>query len=208
VPVLLDMERAGVALDVEYLKGMSVELEEIAARLVGEIHELAGEEFNVKSPKQLGPILFEKLEIQKGKKKRPRKTKTGAYSTDAQTLEAYAEHPIVAKLLEYREVTKLKSTYVDALPTMVHPTDQRIHSSFNQAVAATGRLSSQDPNLQNIPIRTELGRRIRRAFVAKPGCKLLSADYTTWSRASSAAAPRRSTSGSCTAWARSGSRAI
>jgi DNA polymerase-1 len=178
VPVLLDMERAGVALDADYLKGMSVELEEVAARLVGEIHEQAGEEFNVKSPKQLGPILFEKLEIQKGKKKRPRKTKTGAYSTDAQTLEAYADHPIVAKLLEYREVTKLKSTYVDALPTMVHPSDHRIHSSFNQAVAATGRLSSQDPNLQNIPIRTELGRRIRRAFVAKPGCKLLSADYS------------------------------
>ncbi|MHC4938036.1 MAG: DNA polymerase I [Planctomycetota bacterium] len=178
VPVLLDMERAGVSLDVPYLEEMSKELEGIAERLVGEIHELAGEEFNVKSPKQLGPILFEKLEIQKGKKKRPRKTKTGAYSTDAQTLEAYSDHPIVAKLLEYREVTKLKSTYVDALPLMVHQSDHRIHSSFNQTVAATGRLSSQDPNLQNIPIRTELGRRIRRAFVAKEGCKLLSADYS------------------------------
>jgi len=178
VPVLLDMERAGVALDAPYLKKMSKELEKIAERLVGEIHELAGEEFNVKSPKQLGPILFEKLEIQKGNRKKPRKTKTGAYSTDAQTLEAYAEHPIVAKLLEYREVTKLKSTYVDALPLMVHPSDHRIHSSFNQTVAATGRLSSQDPNLQNIPVRTELGRRIRRAFVAAEGCKLLSADYS------------------------------
>jgi len=178
VPVLLDMERAGVALDVPYLKEMSGELEDIAARLVGEIHELAGEEFNVKSPKQLGPILFDKLEIQKGSRKRPRKTKTGAYSTDAQTLEAYAEHPIVAKLLEYREVTKLKSTYIDALPQMVHASDGRIHSSFNQTVAATGRLSSQDPNLQNIPVRTELGRRIRRAFVAEKGCKLMSADYS------------------------------
>ncbi|MEM8882599.1 MAG: DNA polymerase I [Planctomycetota bacterium] len=178
VPVLMDMERAGVALDSDYLAGMSKELEETAERLVAEIHEIAGEEFNVKSPKQLGPILFEKLEIQKGKRKKPRKTKTGAYSTDAQTLEAYAEHPIVAKLLEYREVTKLKSTYVDALPTMVHPDDHRIHSSFNQTVAATGRLSSNDPNLQNIPVRTELGRRIRRAFVAGEGCKLLSADYS------------------------------
>jgi len=178
VSVLADMERAGIALDAPYLAEMSVELEQSADRLVKEIHEMAGEEFNVKSPKQLGPILFEKLEIQKGKKKRPRKTKTGAYSTDAQTLEAYSEHPIVAKLLEYREVTKLKSTYVDALPTMMHPLDHRIHSSFNQAVAATGRLSSNDPNLQNIPVRTELGRRIRQAFVATPGCKLLSADYS------------------------------
>jgi len=182
VPVLADMERAGVALNAPYLASMSGELEEAAERLVKEIHALAGEEFNVKSPKQLGPILFEKLEIHKStgtrKRKQPRKTKTGAYSTNAQTLEAYADHPIVAKLMEYREVTKLKSTYVDALPTMVHPTDQRIHSSFNQAVAATGRLSSNDPNLQNIPVRTELGRRIRRAFVAPPGCKLLSADYS------------------------------
>jgi len=178
VSVLVEMERAGIAIDEPYLKEISSELEASAARLVSEIHEMAGEEFNLKSPKQLGPILFEKLEIQKGHRKRPRKTKTGAYSTDAQTLEAYAEHPIVAKLLEYREVTKLKSTYVDALPLMVHPLDKRIHSSFNQAVAATGRLSSNDPNLQNIPVRTELGRRIRRAFVAAPGCKLLSADYS------------------------------
>ena len=178
VPVLLDMERAGVALDSGYLGEMSKELEETAERLMGEVHGIAGEEFNVRSPKQLGPILFEKLEIQKGHRKKPRKTKTGAYSTDAQTLEAYAEHPIVAKLLEYREVTKLKSTYVDALPQMVHPSDERIHSSFNQTVAATGRLSSNDPNLQNIPIRTEMGRRIRRAFVAAPGCKLVSADYS------------------------------
>jgi DNA polymerase-1 len=178
VPVLMDMERAGVRLDSSYLEGMSKELEEIAHRLVVEIHDLAGEVFNVNSPKQLGPILFDKLEIHKGMRKRPRRTRTGGYSTDAATLEAYSAHPIVEKLMEYREVTKLKSTYVDALPQMVHASSGRIHSSFNQTVAATGRLSSADPNLQNIPIRTELGRRIRRAFVADEGCKLLSADYS------------------------------
>ncbi|MCZ6573392.1 MAG: DNA polymerase I [Planctomycetota bacterium] len=178
VTVLMDMERAGVRIDADYLAGMSTEFAEAATRLVQDIHEIAGEAFNVSSPKQLGPILFEKLEIQKGTRRRVKKTKTGAYSTDAATLENYAGHPIVAKLLEYREVTKLKSTYVDALPELVHPVDGRIHSSFNQTVAATGRLSSADPNLQNIPVRTELGRRIRRAFIADEGYKLLSADYS------------------------------
>jgi len=178
VCVLEDMERAGVRIDSDYLQSMSGELREIAAGLAAEVCALAGEEFNLNSPKQLGPILFEKLSIQKGGGRRPRRTRTGAYSTDAATLEAYASRPIVAKLLEYREVTKLRSTYVDALPQMVHPLTGRIHSSFNQAVAATGRLSSTDPNLQNIPIRTDLGRRIRRAFVAAPGQKLLSADYS------------------------------
>ena len=178
VPVLVEMERAGVHVDTAYLATMGRELEDMATDLVAEIHDLAGEVFNLNSPKQLGPILFEKLDVQEGSRKRLKRTRTGAYATDAATLEAFRGHPIVAKLLEYREVTKLKSTYVDALPQMVHPKTGRIHSSFNQAVTATGRLSSDNPNLQNIPIRRELGRRIRRAFVAPPGCKLLSADYS------------------------------
>lgn len=178
VHVLLDMERAGVRVDVPYLKKLSKEFEDMAHRVERDVREIAGEEVNLNSPKQLGPLLFEKLEIQKGTGRRPKRTRTGAYATDADTLEAFAAHPIVAKLLDYREVTKLKSTYVDALPGMVHPSDGRIHSSFNQTVAATGRLSSENPNLQNIPIRTEIGRRIRRAFVADEGCRLLSADYS------------------------------
>ena len=178
VPVLLEMEAAGIKLDTDYLAGMSKELEDDAHRLEMEIYGIAGEHFNVNSPKQLGPILFEKLAIQKGFKRRPRKTKTGAYSTDAGVLEAYASHPIVAKLLEFREVTKLRSTYVEALPQMVHRDTGRVHTTFHQTVAATGRLASSDPNLQNIPVRTELGRRVRRAFIAEEGCKLMSADYS------------------------------
>jgi len=178
VRVLLDMERAGVRVDVDYLKQLSREFEDMAHKVEREIREIAGEEVNLNSPKQLGPLLFEKLEIQKGSTRRMKRTRTGAYATDADTLEAFASHPIVAKLLDYREVTKLRSTYVDALPGMVHPSDGRIHSSFNQTVAATGRLSSENPNLQNIPIRTEIGRRIRRAFIADEGCRLLSADYS------------------------------
>jgi len=178
VPVLMAMERAGVRVDVAYLKQIGRELEDVAHGLEVEIHAIAGEHVNLNSPRQLGPVLFEKLEIQKGSRRRPKRTRTGAYATDAATLEAFSDHPIVSKLLEYREVTKLKSTYVDALPQMVHPKTGRIHSSFNQTVAATGRLSSDNPNLQNIPVRTELGRRIRRAFIADQGCKLLSADYS------------------------------
>ena len=178
VPVLMDMEHAGVKVDPEHLAKLRAEMEDVATDLVAEIHDLAGEVFNINSPKQLGPILFEKLEIQKGSSRRLRKTRTGQYSTDATALEPYSAHPIVAKLLEFREVTKLKSTYVDALPQMIHAKTGRIHSSFNQTVAATGRLSSENPNLQNIPVRTELGRRIRKAFVAEKGCTLLSADYS------------------------------
>jgi DNA polymerase-1 len=176
VRVLADMECAGVRIDSDYLVGMGAELEELAHRSAEEIQEIAGERFNVNSTKQLGPILFEKLQIQKGSKKRVRRTKTG-YSTDARALESYADHPIVAKILAYREVAKLKSTYVDALPQLVHRKTGRIHSTFNQTGAATGRLSSNDPNLQNIPVRTELGRRIRKAFIADEGCVLLCADY-------------------------------
>jgi DNA polymerase-1 len=178
VLVLLDMERAGVRVDPGYLKELSREFEDMAFKVEREIREIAGEEVNLNSPKQLGPLLFEKLEIQKGTRRPVKRTRTGAYATDADTLDAFAAHPIVAKLLDYREVTKLRSTYVDALPGMIHPSDGRIHSSFNQTVAATGRLSSENPNLQNIPIRTEIGRRIRRAFIADEGCLLLSADYS------------------------------
>jgi len=176
VPVLVHMEMAGVKVDVDYLRSMSRELEGVSNRLAKEIQELAGEEFNVNSPKQLGPILFEKLQIQKGSRRRVRRTQTG-YSTDAAVLEEFEANPIVGRILEYREVTKLRGTYVDALPDLVHPRTGRIHSSFHQAVAATGRLSSSDPNLQNIPIRTELGKRIRRSFVAPEGFKLVGADY-------------------------------
>jgi DNA polymerase-1 len=139
---------------------------------------LAGEEFNVGSPKQLGQILFEKLAIHEELGiKRIKKTKTG-YSTDASVLDQLAAHPLAAKVLEWRQLTKLKGTYVDALPALVHPYSGRIHTSYNQAVAATGRLSSTDPNLQNIPVRTAEGRRIREAFVAEPGNVLLAADYS------------------------------
>jgi len=178
VGVLLDMERAGIKIDSGYLRALSREMEDDAFELEQAIHDLAGEVFNISSPKQLGPILFEKLEIQKGSKKRVRRTRTGAYSTDHRALESYSEHPIVAKLLEYREITKLKSTYVDTLPQLVHPKTGRIHTTYHQTVAATGRLASSDPNLQNIPVRTELGRRVRRAFVAEQGCVLVSADYS------------------------------
>jgi DNA polymerase-1 len=174
VEVLRDMEWEGVTLDLPYLQKMSAELETSTAQLIAEIYEVAGEEFNLNSPVQLAKILFEKLKLP-----RKRRTKTG-YSTDADVLEELANyHPLPKKLIEYRELSKLKSTYVDALPAMVNPYTGRLHTSFNQTVAATGRLSSSDPNLQNIPIRTEIGRRIRRAFIPRQrGWKLLDADYS------------------------------
>jgi DNA polymerase-1 len=163
VPVLADMEMAGVAVDTPYLRSLAEELRARLEALAEEIYGLAGLEFNLGSPKQLAFVLFEKLGLPPLKK-----TKTG-YSTDADVLETLApHHPVVAKLL---------STYVEVLPRLVHPETGRVHTTFNQTVTATGRLSSQDPNLQNIPIRTEEGRRIRRAFVAPPGRVLLSADY-------------------------------
>ncbi|HEX9940579.1 MAG TPA: DNA polymerase I [Thermoanaerobaculia bacterium] len=175
VPVLLRMEEAGILLDVDYLKGMSAELGEELASLEEEIYKQAGERFNLNSPQQLGFVLFEKMGLPAIK----RTQKTKSYSTGAETLEELGRrgYPIAQLLLRYRELIKLKSTYVDALPEMVGP-DGRIHTRFNQAVAATGRLSSANPNLQNIPIRTELGQRIRRAFVAPPGQVLLVADYS------------------------------
>jgi DNA polymerase-1 len=158
---------------------MSHEMDRQLLTLTQEIHALAGEVFNINSTQQLGRILFEKLEIQKAQGiKRVRKTKTG-YSTDVAALEQFKEHPLVRKMLEYRQLAKLKSTYVDALPQLVNPHTGRVHTSYNQTVAATGRLSSSDPNLQNIPARTELGREIRKAFIAETDMRcLLSADYS------------------------------
>jgi len=175
IPVLVEMELIGVALDVAALEALSERLGAEARELEKDIHALAGEEFNIGSPKQLRHILFEKLGLPPD---RTRRTKTG-YSTDAEVLAGLSEHEIVAKILKYREIRKLKSTYVDALPRLVDTETGRVHTSFNQAVTATGRLSSSDPNLQNIPIRTELGAEIRRAFVpGRPDHLLLSADYS------------------------------
>jgi DNA polymerase-1 len=179
ITVLKEMEQAGVCLDAPLLRQMSHDMDRQLLTLTQEIHALAGEVFNINSTQQLGRILFEKLEIQKAQGiKRVRKTKTG-YSTDVATLEQFKEHPLVRKMLEYRQLAKLKSTYVDALPQLVNPHTGRVHTSYNQTVAATGRLSSSDPNLQNIPARTEMGREIRKAFVAETDERcLLSADYS------------------------------
>jgi DNA polymerase-1 len=175
MPVLADIERAGVLIDGPALASRSRHIEQELAKYTARIYELAGEEFNINSPPQLGRILFEKLEMPSAKKT----GKTRSFSTAAEVLEELAQtHEMPRLVLEWRALHKLKSTYIDALPLMVHPTTGRVHTSFNQAVAATGRLSSSDPNLQNIPIRTELGREIRRAFVAAPGHLLISADYS------------------------------
>ncbi len=175
LPVLLGLEEAGILLDVDYLKTMSEELGREIASLEEEIFKQAGERFNLGSPQQLGVVLFEHMGLPVLK----RTQKTKSYSTGAETLEELAVRgfPIAQSLLRYRELTKLKSTYVDALPALVGP-DGRLHTRFHQAVAATGRLSSANPNLQNIPVRTELGQRIRKAFIAPPGHVLLVADYS------------------------------
>ncbi|MEN8728190.1 MAG: DNA polymerase I, partial [Desulfuromonadales bacterium] len=171
--ILVGMERAGIRINPEFLRGLSADMEKKLAILEADIHQLAGESFNIGSPKQLGEVLFEKLGLPKGKK-----TKTG-WSTDVEVLNKLAEeHDIAAKILDYRSLAKLKGTYTDALPKLIHQETGRIHTSFNQAVTATGRLSSSDPNLQNIPIRTEEGRRIREGFIPSEGCVLLSADYS------------------------------
>ncbi|MDD4856559.1 MAG: DNA polymerase I [Candidatus Krumholzibacteria bacterium] len=171
--VLKRMEQEGVAIDAAKLAPLSEAVTMDLDRLTGEIHRLAGEEFNINSSKQLQRILFEKLGLATA-----RKTKTG-YSTDEDVLtELAGGHPIAGKVLEYRQLSKMKSTYIDALPRLVNPRTGRIHTSFNQTVTATGRLSSSDPNLQNIPIRTELGRSIRSAFVPRRGNVLMDADYS------------------------------
>ena len=175
VPILADMERAGIRVDRAALLRQSEHLERELAGYTTRIFELAGEAFNINSPQQLGRILFEKLQLTAGKKT----GKTRAQSTAADVLEELAlTHELPRLVLEWRGLHKLKSTYIDALPLMVHADTGRVHTCFNQAVAATGRLSSSDPNLQNIPIRTELGRQIRRAFIAEPGHVLISADYS------------------------------
>ena len=179
VEVLRSMEANGVRIDRERLAGMRKGLEKRVGELEKKVHALADEPFNLNSPKQLGTILFEKLRIQDAAGvKRVARTKTG-YRTDAQTLERYQDVPIVAGLLEFRQLSKLVGTYVAALPDYIHPETGCIHTSFNQAVASTGRLSSSDPNLQNIPIRSEAGRRIRSAFVPlHDDWLMLSADYS------------------------------
>jgi len=177
MPVLAAMEREGISLDKETLSRCSEELQKDIIVLDDEIQKMAGTPFNIASPKQVGDILFEVLKIGGDK---PKKTKTGQYATGEDVLQKLTgKHPIINKILEYRELVKLKNTYVDTLPEMVHPLTGRIHTSFNQVVAATGRLSSDNPNLQNIPVRTERGREIRKAFVAKDDNHvLLSADYS------------------------------
>src|SRR6266478_4035049 len=174
-PVVADIERAGIRVNPKELDKMSQSMEKEVRRLEKEIWKLAGSEFNVNSPTQLAEILFDKLNLQAN----PRRGKAKARSTAVDVLEDLAaHHPLPAKIIEYREIAKLKSTYVDALPKLIHSETGRLHTSFSQTGTATGRLSSSDPNLQNIPIRTELGREIRAAFVAEKGKILLSADYS------------------------------
>lgn len=176
IPVLADMEAEGIALDKTALNELSGELQKDIQSVEAEIQQLAGTPFNVSSPKQVGDILFEVLQITE----KPKKTKTGQYATGEEILvKLTGKHPIVGKILDYRELVKLKNTYVDTLPLLVNPRTHRIHTTYNQVVAVTGRLSSDNPNLQNIPIRTERGREIRKAFVPRnEEFVLLSADYS------------------------------
>ena len=175
VPVLADIERHGVRIDQPALASQSTRIDAELASRSAKIFELAGESFNINSPKQLSVILFDKLQLATGK----RTGKTKVASTAVDVLEDLAlTHELPRLILEWRALMKLKGTYIDALPQLVHARTARVHTSFNQAVAATGRLSSSDPNLQNIPIRTDLGREIRRAFIADPGFVLISADYS------------------------------
>ena len=175
ISVLARMERRGISIDRQVLSRLSGDFAQTAARVEAEIQEIAGEPINVGSPKQLGDIIFGKMGLPGGSK-----TKTGAWSTSAQVLDELAEqgHEFPKKILEWRQVSKLKSTYTDALPTYVHPQTHRVHTTYALAATTTGRLSSNEPNLQNIPVRTEDGRKIRRAFIASPGHKLVSADYS------------------------------
>ena len=174
--VLAEMEATGVKVDTQALKQSSVTLSNQLANLEKEIHGLAGCEFNINSTKQVGEVLFDKLQLDS----KAKKTKTGGYSTSEEVLEKLrSKHPIVDKLLEYRGIKKLLSTYIDALPELINPTTGKIHTSYNQAVTATGRLSSTNPNLQNIPVRDEMGREIRKAFIAdNEECVFFSADYS------------------------------
>lgn len=176
IPVIMAMEAAGVRADPKVLEGLSVEFAEQMAMLEQQIYQLAGHEFNIGSPKQLGEVLFDEMQLGGGKKS----SKTDAYTTSADVLEelSAAGHELPARVLDWRQLAKLRSTYTEALIKQINPNTGRIHTSYSMAVAATGRLSSSDPNLQNIPIRTKEGKRIREAFIAADGCKLISADYS------------------------------
>jgi len=175
IPVLLTMESAGIKVDALKLKGLSADFEKRLAELEGEIHKIAGREFNVGSPKQLGEILFDEQKLPGGKR-----NKNGSWATDASVLDDLAAqgHPLPVKILEHRQLAKLKGTYTDALVRQVDAKTGRVHTSYHMTGAATGRLASTDPNLQNIPVRSEEGRKIRQAFIAEAGHKLLSADYS------------------------------
>jgi DNA polymerase-1 len=176
LPVLTRMEHLGVKIDVSALFEFGIQLEKRANEMHKRIQEMAGGPFNLNSPKQLGEVLFEKLRLIE----KPKKTATGQYQTNEQVLQSLmGTHPIIADILEYREVTKLKNTYVDALPETVSRVDGRVHTTFHQLMAATGRMASSNPNLQNIPIRSDSGKEIRKAFVSgEPGWVLMSADYS------------------------------
>jgi DNA polymerase-1 len=175
MPVLAEMEMAGVRLDTASLAQTSKELTERMNQIEHEIYELAGHSFNISSPRQVGDVLFAELKIVE----KPKKTKTGQFVTSEEVLQQlHSKHPIVGKILDFRGLKKLLSTYVDNLPTLINPRTGHIHTSFNQCVTATGRLSSSDPNLQNIPVRGEDGKEIRKAFVPEPGCLFFSADYS------------------------------
>ncbi len=173
VEVLADMEYEGVKVDKEKLNELGSQFKEIIKKLESEIYEISGEEFNINSPKQLGVILFEKLGLPVIKK-----TKTG-YSTNAEVLDKLKDQsPIIDKIIEYRQIVKLNSTYVEGLLSIINPIDGRIHSSFNQTITTTGRISSTEPNLQNIPVKLEMGRNIRKVFISDKECKLVDADYS------------------------------
>jgi len=173
VPVLLEMERNGVALDVELLQTMSQELGTEMLKLEADVYNQLGHQFNINSSQQLSQVLYQELGLPKS-----RKTKSG-YSTDASTLEELkGTHPIIELILQYRQLSKIKSTYTDAFLTLINPRTGRVHTSFNQTGTTTGRLSSSEPNLQNIPVRGEIGSKIRKAIIAEPGWLLLSADYS------------------------------
>ena len=175
MPVLARMERYGVRLDTEALAETGRHFQQRMQVLETEIYELAGHSFTISSPRQVGTVLFEELKLNE----RARKTKSGQYATGEEVLEALrGKHPIVGKILAHRALKKLTGTYIDALPKLINPATGRIHTSFNQAVTATGRLSSSNPNLQNIPVRGDDGREIRKAFVPEPGCIFFSADYS------------------------------
>ena len=175
VPVLVNMERNGVLLDTNALKQSSLHFTARLQQIEQDIYRLAGEEFNIASPKQVGEVLFDKLHIAE----KPKKTKTGQYVTSEEELEKLRhKHPVVEKILEHRGLKKLLGTYIDALPLLINPRTGRVHTSFNQTVTATGRLSSSNPNLQNIPIRDEDGKEIRKAFIPDEGCLFFSADYS------------------------------